>query len=221
MRVLAAEDGVYLHNLLLPFQRLQIVRYPDEVDFGRQFIGRVPPVAVGENAKLTAFHKGAEAFLQVGEVAGRAFGPVADALRYLAGLFRIGLQGAHHVHPVQCVQVVKMHHVIVHIKGGIHDIAHQFSIGRHVDTQRIFHSAHRGQGVYRGANAAHTPHKRPHIARVAALHYLFNAAHHGAGAIYIGDFAVFDFCFYAQVPLYAGDRVNDDALCHVWYFLNR
>jgi hypothetical protein len=48
VRVLAAEDGVDLDDLLLEVQRLQVVRHRHQVGFGRQLVGRVAPVAVAK-----------------------------------------------------------------------------------------------------------------------------------------------------------------------------
>jgi hypothetical protein len=41
--VLAAEDRVDLDDLLLPLERLEVVRDAEEVDLGREFVGGVIP----------------------------------------------------------------------------------------------------------------------------------------------------------------------------------
>ena len=52
VRVLAAEDRVDLDDLALPVERLEVVRHRQQVGLGRQLVGRVAPVAVGEQAQL-------------------------------------------------------------------------------------------------------------------------------------------------------------------------
>ena len=68
MRVLAAEDGVDLHDLFLKIQRLKIVGRRHQVRLGRQKIGRIVPVAILEKAKLATFDKLLQAVLHVAEI---------------------------------------------------------------------------------------------------------------------------------------------------------
>ena len=65
MRVLAAEDRVDLDDLLLPLEGLEVVGHAEEVDLGRQLVGRVAPVAVGEDAELAALDERRQALLDV------------------------------------------------------------------------------------------------------------------------------------------------------------
>ncbi len=69
VRVLAAKDRVDLDDLLLPLEGLEVVRDADQVHGGRQLVGRVAPVAVGEDAELAALDELGQALLQVAEVA--------------------------------------------------------------------------------------------------------------------------------------------------------
>ena len=75
MRVLAAKNSMNLDNLLLEIKRLKIVRHRNQIHFRRKLVGRMPPVTVGENAKLTTFDKADKALLQILEVAHRRFRP--------------------------------------------------------------------------------------------------------------------------------------------------
>ena len=65
MGVLAAKNGMDLNDLLLPFQCFEVVGYPNEVNFSREFIGRVAPIAIGENSQLSAGYKSFQTLLKV------------------------------------------------------------------------------------------------------------------------------------------------------------
>ena len=69
MRVLTAKNSVNLYDLFLKIKRFQIMGYRDKVDFRRQLVGRVSPVAVGENTELTAFNKADKFLLKILEIA--------------------------------------------------------------------------------------------------------------------------------------------------------
>jgi hypothetical protein len=69
MGVLAAEDGVDLHPLLLQVEGFEVVGHRHQVGFRRQQVGRVAPVAVHERAELTALDELLQAVLHVAEVA--------------------------------------------------------------------------------------------------------------------------------------------------------
>ena len=130
-----------------------------------------------------------------------------------AAFFGIGLERVDDVHPVQRVQVIEVHHVILHVLRGHHDVADQLGGGRDGDAERVFNGAHAGQSVHGGADAADALGDGPGIARIAADEDLFQAAHHGAGAECVGDDAVFHHCFNAQVAFNASYRIDDNA-CH-------
>ncbi len=80
MRVLAAEDGVDLDDFLLPVERVKIVRDGDQVHLGRQLVGRVAPVAVGEDAQA-AGGEGLDLVLHLGEVGRRVLVPLGESGR--------------------------------------------------------------------------------------------------------------------------------------------
>jgi hypothetical protein len=216
VRVLAAEDGLDLDDLFLEVQRLQVVRHGHQVGFGRQLVGRVAPVAVAEGAELAAFDELLQPALQVAEVARAGHRPAADALRQLAGLLRVGLQRADHVDPVQRVQVVEVHQVVVRVQRGMHQVADDVGVVGDVDLQRVFHRAHRDQRVRAGADAADALDEGPGITRVAALEDDLQPAPHRARADRVADdVLVVEVDFDAQVAFDAGDRVDDDALAAV------
>ena len=214
MRILPAENRMDLDDLLLPFQRFQIMGHGQEIHFGRQFVGFVAPVAIGEDPELAAPHESRQPGLHVGEVLGRCLGPTGDASGNLRRFRGIALQGAHHVDPVQRVQMVEVNDVILHVLGAEHQVAHQFGVRRHGDPQGVFHGADRGQGMHGRADAAGPLAKSPRIAGIAPLEDLFESAHHRARTVGIDDLPVFHFRLDAQMAFDAGNRVNDNSGSH-------
>ena len=164
--------------------------------------------------ELAALDERRQALLEVREIARRALRPVRDALRQLGRLLRVGLERADHVHPVERVQVVEVHHVVLHVLRAEHQVADQLGVGRHGDAERVFHGPDRRQRVHGGAHAAGALGERPRVARVAALQDDLETAHHRPGAVGVDDLAVLDFDFDAQVALDPGDGVDDNTIGH-------
>ncbi len=225
MRVLAAEDGVQLDHVALPGERVEVVRHRHQVGFRRQLVGGVAPVGIGENAELALLDEGLHLLLHVGEVAGRRLRIAGDRLRQCRRRRRIGLQRRHHVDPVERVQVIEVHHVVVHILRRDHQVADQLrvlrqGVVRNGAMQRVFNRAHRGDSMHQRADAADALGERPGIAGIAPAQDDLDATHHGAGGIRTGDLAAgVGFGLDAQVAFDAGDGVNDNALCcghNVW-----
>ena len=130
MRVLAAEDGVQLDHVALPGERVEVMRQCHQIGFRRQLVGGVAPVAVGEDAELAALDEALHLLLHVGEIAGRgARIGRADRLRQLRGGFRVGLQCGHHIHPVQRMQMIEVHHMVVDVLRADHQVADQLRVG--------------------------------------------------------------------------------------------
>jgi hypothetical protein len=215
MRVLAAEDRVQCHGVALPDQCIKIVGDGHQVGLGRQAIGRMAPVAVAEDAELSAVDEALEFLLHVGEVARRGFRVTADRLRQLRGGLGIGFQRRDNVHPVQCVQVVEVHHVVVNVLRAYHQVADQLGIGRHRVAQRAFHGADRGNAMHHGAYATDALGQRPGVARVAPAQDDLQAAYHGAGGIGFFDTPVGHAGFDAQVAFDARDGIENQAFRHL------
>ncbi len=191
------------------------MRHGHQVGLWRQAVVGVAVVAVGEDAQLAAFDEGLQLLLRVGEIARAGLGVTGNRLRQFRGGLRVGRQRRDHVHPVQRVQVVEVHHVVVHVLRGDHQVADQLRVGRNLVTQRILDRAHRGDAVHQGADAADALGEGPGVARVAALQDQLDAAHHGAGAVGAGDLAVVAaFRLDAQVALDAGDGIDYDSCVH-------
>jgi hypothetical protein len=62
---MAAEDGLQLHDLTLPSERVEVMRHGHEVRFRRQRVARMPPIAIGENPELSGFDQTPDARLHV------------------------------------------------------------------------------------------------------------------------------------------------------------
>jgi hypothetical protein len=215
MRVLAAEDGVDLGHVRLPVQRFQVVGHGQQVDLGRQFIGRMAPVGVGEDGELAAVGDGLHLLLYVGEVAGRRVGPVGERLLDIRCFLGIGLERGHNIHPVQRVQVIKVHDVIVHVLLGDHQVANQVGCLGDANAQRILHGADGSKRVNRGAHAAGALGEGPGLARVAPTQDDLDPAHHGARRVGLRDDVVgVRLGFDAQVTLNAGDGVDNYSFGH-------
>jgi hypothetical protein len=101
MGILTAEDGVQPDHIPLPVQSLQIVRHGEQVHLGREFVGGMPPIAVGEDPQLSAPDELLQAFLDLGEIGRGIVGPGRDLLRDPGGALGVCLEGTYHVHPVE------------------------------------------------------------------------------------------------------------------------
>ena len=211
VRVLGAEHGHGLGGADLHAQGFQIVGRGHEVGFGIQIIGRMPAqeIGVGEGAQLAAVHKGLQAGLHGLEVIGRGLAG-RDGRGQRRGLGRIGLEGGGHVYEVQGVQVIEVHHVVVHEQQAQHQIADIGGIGGQGQAHGVFQGAGGGQGVGVGAHAAGTLGEVLGIAGVTALEDHFQTAIQGAAAAGILDAAVLHFHLDAQMAFDTGQRVNDD-----------
>ena len=80
----------------------------------------------------------------------------------------VGLQRGHHIHPVQRVQVIEVHHMVVHVLLRDHQVADQVGRVGNLDFQGVFDGADRGERVDSGADATGALGEGPGLARVAA-----------------------------------------------------
>ena len=202
VRILAAEDGVQPGDVTLPRERIEVVRHGHQVRFRRQLVGRVPPVTVGEYPELSTLDESTHALLHVREVPGRGARVTADRLGKGRGGLRVRLQRRDHVHPVERVQVIEMHDVVVHVLRADHQVADEVCVLRNLPAQRIFDGAHRCDAVHQRADTADALREGPCVARVAPAQDDLETPHHGAGAVGLRNAAV---CvggdFNPQVPL--------------------
>jgi hypothetical protein len=94
------------------------------------------------------------------------------------------------------------------------EIADVLGVERNFELQGVFHRAHAGHGVHRGAHAAEALGEEPGVAWVAAAENVLDAAPHGARSPCIADRIVVNFDIDAKVAFNSGYRVNRDSFRH-------
>jgi hypothetical protein len=67
---------------------------------------------------------------------------------------RISLKTRDYIHPIQRVQVIKMHHVIMHVLLGDHQVTNQIGGFGNFDSQGVFYGTDGGKRMHRSADAA-------------------------------------------------------------------
>ena len=117
------------------------------------------------------------------------------------------------------MQVVEMHHVVMHVEGSLHDVADHFRIGGYLDSQCVLHRTDGGQGVYRGAYPAGSLYEGPDIPGVPSFYYIFKTPYHGAGTVGICYFAIFHLNLDSEVPLDSRDGIYYDSISHDCWFI--
>ncbi len=155
------------------------MRDADQVHLGRQLVGRMAPVAVGKDAQATR-GKFLDLLLHLGKVGRGVLVPLRKGTGQFSRLLRVGLERVDDIDPVQRVQMIEVHDVIMNVQGTGHQVADQLGGGRHVDLECVLDGAHAGQGMNARTDAAEPFAHRPGIARIAAPEDLLDAAHHGA-----------------------------------------
>jgi hypothetical protein len=180
------------------------------------------PVAPGEDAQLAAGHRLPHLLLYRGEAGGRIARPVGEGGGEAGRGGRVGLEGALHVDPVEGMQMVEMDDVVLHGPHAGHEVADQLGAAGDGILESILHRPDRGDGMDAGADAADTLGHGPGVARVTALEDPFDATELGGTGPGVADPAVVGFHLDAQVPLDAGDGVDDNPLVrHACSFLVR
>jgi len=214
VRVLGAENGVEAGCPGLDAQGLHIVSRSHEVGLRRKFVRGMPPVGIGKRPQLAAFHKGSQPLLDGFEIDGASHLGVAHIIGERGRGLGISLQGAHHVHPVQGVQMIKVDEMIVLELGAVEEIADDSGVVGNFYLDRIFDCPHRGQGMGQRSDPAGALDKMMGIPGIPAQKDQFDSAKHLAAAPGIDDFAAGDFHFNSQVPFYSCDRIDGDSFSH-------
>ena len=186
------------------------MRQSHEIGLGRQLVGRVAPIGVGEDPELAALNEGLEAILHPGKVLCARQRPVRDRLSQRGGLGRVGAERADDVDPVQRVQMIEVDHVVLNVLRRHDQIAQEPRIGRRRRADRLLDGSDRGDGVNGGAYAADALGESPSVARIAAAQDDLDAAKHRGRGPRVFDGAAVDFRFDAKMTLDPRDRVDDD-----------
>ena len=79
------------------------------------------------------------------------------------------------------MQVIEVHHMVMHILGADHQVADQLGIVGDLDLECVLNRTHRGNAMHQRADPANALGEGPGVAGVAAAQDDFDAAHHGAG----------------------------------------
>ena len=180
-------------SVTLALQRLQVVRYRNQVHFRRQFHRRVTPVAIGENTQLTAGNQIFDLVLNFGELFRAVQVPGRNTFQHFGGFGWIGLQCRSDVHPVQRRKLIEMNNMVMRGVRSQNDVTDVLRVNRNVDIQRTFCRTNGRQRVSGCTYATDTLHNHPCIARIAVFHDLFHAAPHGTGSPCFRNDAIFDF----------------------------
>ena len=194
----------------LPIERFKVVRQCHEVGLRRQPIGWVPPIGVGEDAELSAFHERLHPIAYVREIFRTRERPVRDRLCELGGLRRIARERAHHVDPVERLQVIEVNHVIMDILCGHDEVAQNACIRRWHGSDGMFHRANGRDRMHRRTHPADSLGERPCIARIASFENQLDTTKHRRGRPCLRNGAPVDLRFDTQMTFDARDGIDDD-----------
>jgi hypothetical protein len=147
-----------------------------------------------------------------------AHGGIAHIVCELSRFDRIGFQGADDVDPVQRVQVIEVHDVVVLKLRTMQQVAQDARVFWNLNPNRHFDCPHRGQGVDVRSDPAGAADEEVCIAGIASLENHFDTAEHLPGAPGIHDFATGYFHLDPEVAFNSGNRINNDSLAHIFSF---
>jgi hypothetical protein len=163
--------------------------------------------------RLAAVHEFLDALLNGLELvhAGPGGGYAVGDVR---GLFGVGLEGAHHIHPVEGMEMIEMDDVIMEELCPHEKVSDDPCVVRNGHLGGHVHATHRGEGMDVGADAARALGKEPCITGVAPLQDELESAEKGRAAPSVFHLAVLHFHFDAQVALDASNGIHYHSLCH-------
>ncbi len=214
MRVLAAEDRMQACHIALPLEGIKIVRDRHQVCFWRQLVFRVTPVRFREDTELTRFNKVPYLLLHIAEVAFRRTRIAAQRGCQCGRCFRISTQCGHDIHPVQRMQMIEVHDVVVDVLRADHQVTNQFRIRRNLGAYRVLNRTNRCHAVHQCAHPADTLSKRPGITRIAVPQDDFDTTHHRAGRIGLPDLVAIHLRLDTEVSFDACDGINYNSRAH-------
>ncbi len=178
MRVLAAEQRVHPDVVPLEVQRVEIVAERHQVQLRTEPVRGMPPVPVRERADVPARQERAQPGLYRGEQLRRRARIVRAGLGERRGARGVGLQRRGRVDPVQRLQMVEVHDMIMNEQRRGDDLTQQPGVARWDRTDRVLDSPHRGQRVHGGADTADPLREQPGVPGIPALDDGLDAAPH-------------------------------------------
>jgi len=176
MRILGTENGMQAGSASLLPERQKIMMDGEQVYLGREFVGWMPPIAVGEDTELAAVDKLLQTCLSGFEIVDTAPAGGSDLGGEIGGLFGVGLERADDIHPVQCVQMVEMNEMVVQELGTQQQVTNDAGIVGDGNAHGGVTGSHRSQPMNIGTNPAGPLREQIGIARVTALQQDLNAA---------------------------------------------
>jgi hypothetical protein len=127
----------------------------------------------------------------------------------------IGLERTDDVDPIQGVQVIEMHEMVMLVLGAVQQVAQNDGIFRNLNFGGTFHCPHRGQTVDVRSDPAGALDEVIRVTRITSLQNDFNASEHLPGAPGIDNLAPRHLDFDAQVAFYSSNRIYNNSLRHM------
>ncbi len=208
MRALPAEERLDPDDPALPVESLEVVGDDEEVRLGREPVGRMAPVAVGERPELAGLDNGREPVDDALEVRGARLRPLAHRQGEGRGRRGVGTQRGHRVDPIERVPMIEPHDVGLDVPRSGEEVADQPGVRGDGHAEGVLHGAHGGEGVDPGAHAADSLGEEPGVAGIAAAEDELHPAEHRPGAPRVAHDAVRDLDLDAQVPADPGDGID-------------
>ena len=107
--------------------------------------------------------------------------------------------------------MIEVHHMVVDVLGTVDEIPDDAGILGNRILKRVFYRTHRGNRMVRRADPAYALGEGPGVPRITATQDGLDPTYHGSGAGGPGDDAIgIRLGFDTEMPLNAGDRINDD-----------
>ena len=127
---------------------------------------------------MSAVHKGLQALLDTLEIRRAANGCIAQIVGKGGCFDRVRLQGADDIHPVQGMEVIEMHHMVMLKLCTVQKVSNDACILGNGNFDCIFNCPHRGQGMCVGSDPAGSLNKMVGIPGIPALKNEFDTPEH-------------------------------------------
>jgi hypothetical protein len=147
MRVLPAREDEEPAEGALPGERLEVMGDDHEVELGRQPVGRVAPVAVGEGPRPAGRDEPRDPVTDLPEVRWARKRPVAHRARERRGCRRVRPERVDHVDPVERMQVVEVDYVVGDVLRPGDEVAEQAGVAGDPDAESVLDRPHGREGV--------------------------------------------------------------------------